>query len=605
MATGEWEMNTLTRNLFETPDGFSGIGNPVASDPSTDWGFSDPFGGAGPVSGTTVAVGDLGTMASLASGGQTGSTGTTASASSPAPTVVTTPGSGLVIDLHWDSSVTSAPAGFQTDVIAAAQFIESQISNGATINLDVGYNEIDGSALGSGALGESESSLVSVSYSQLVAALKATASTDATDTSLLASLPATAPVSGTWWVTTAQAKALGLAAANGTGLDGAIGFGPSSEFTYGDTNSSGTVATNTYDFFATATHEITETMGRMLLVGSRIDRSTAFTLMDLTHYSAAGVRDFTQSTPGYFSVNGGATALGAYNTIAGGDAGDWASSVGDNSFDAYATPGVLEPVTTNDITEMDAIGWNLNGASTTPGSPTVTPTAPVLSDQTGTQSWTEGQAVTLTLPADTFTDPQGEALTYTATQSNGQALPSWLTFTPSTRTFSGTAPSTATSLSLRVTATDTGGLATSETFAANVAPASPAPGITVSNPTANQTWTGGENVILALPANTFTDALGLKMTFAAYEVSGTNVTSWLHFNSTTETFFGTVPANQSGSAILEVIAQDGARFTAADLFAVRFAAAGSAHPMVTTSLGAASQAAPYDLAALMGLHTTS
>jgi hypothetical protein len=229
----------------------------------------------------------------------------------------------------------------------------------------------------------------------------------------------------------------------------------------------------------------------------------------------------------------------------------------------------------------------------------------VISDQTGTQSWTEGQAVTLTLPAGTFTDPQGQALTYTATQSNGQALPGWLTFTPSTRTFTGTAPATATSLSLKVTATDTGGLATSETFAANVAPASPTPGITVSNPTANQTWTDGQNVILALPANTFTDALGLKMTFAAYEVAGTNVTSWLHFNSTTETFFGTVPANETGSAILEVVAQDSARATATDLFAVQFTGAGSAHSAVAASLGAAGQAAPFDLAGLLAPHTAA
>jgi hypothetical protein len=41
------------------------------------------------------------------------------------------------------------------------------------------------------------------------------------------------------------------------------------------------------------------------------------------------------------------------------------------------------------------------------------------------------------------------------------------------------------------------------------------------------------------------------------------------------------------------------------MFAVQFTATGSAHSAVATSLGAASQAAPYDLAGLMGLHTTS
>ena len=67
-----------------------------------------------------------------------------------------------------------------------------------------------------------------------------------------------------------------------------------------------------------------------------------------------------------------------------------------------------------------------------------------------------------------------------------------------------------------------------------------------------------------LPANTFTDALGLKMTFAAYEVSGQNVTSWLHFNTITDAFSGTAPANASGTFGLEVIATDAQHVTAAD-----------------------------------------
>ncbi len=75
-----------------------------------------------------------------------------------------------------------------------------------------------------------------------------------------------------------------------------------------------------------------------------------------------------------------------------------------------------------------------------------------------------------------------------------------------------------------------------------------------------------------LPSNTFTDALGLKMTFAAYEVSGPNVVSWLHFNAATDELYGTVPATASGTIQLEVIATDAQNVTAADLFSVTFAA---------------------------------
>ncbi|MBS0560815.1 MAG: NF038122 family metalloprotease [Proteobacteria bacterium] len=296
-----------------------------------------------------------------------GGTGGTASAK---VTTVTTAGSGLTVNLLWDSSVTSlAPslmAAFQTDVINAVKFLEATIVSSVTVNLRVGYGEVGGSNLSRGALGESISNLTSVSYSDLVAALHSVASSDATDTSMLASLPATPPTSDTYWVTTAQAKALGLAPANSQTLDGAIGFGLSTNFTYGDTNTTGTVAPGTYDFFSTVAHEVTETMGRMLLVGGSVNGAPAYTVLDLAHYSAPGVMDFTQTTPGYFSIDGGVTNLGDFNTIRGGDAGDWASTVTNDSFDAFGSPGSFENVSANDFAVMDAIGWTLAGTTAAP-----------------------------------------------------------------------------------------------------------------------------------------------------------------------------------------------------------------------------------------------
>jgi hypothetical protein len=94
--------------------------------------------------------------------------------------------------------------------------------------------------------------------------------------------------------------------------------------------------------------------------------------------------------------------------------------------------------------------------------------APVVAAQTGTQVWVEGQNASFTLPAGTFTDPLGESLTYSATLAGGQALPSWLTFNPATGTFSGTVPTAVQTLDLQVTATNTSGLAVSETFDAQI-----------------------------------------------------------------------------------------------------------------------------------------
>ncbi|MGK7939864.1 MAG: putative Ig domain-containing protein, partial [Crocosphaera sp.] len=42
------------------------------------------------------------------------------------------------------------------------------------------------------------------------------------------------------------------------------------------------------------------------------------------------------------------------------------------------------------------------------------------------------------IPADTFSDPDGDELTLSATLSNGDPLPDWLTFDPATNSFSGT-----------------------------------------------------------------------------------------------------------------------------------------------------------------------
>ena len=95
----------------------------------------------------------------------------------------------------------------------------------------------------------------------------------------------------------------------------------------------------------------------------------------------------------------------------------------------------------------------------------------MLAAQTANQNWTVGQNVNLGLPANTFTDPQGETLTYSATQVGGTAFPTWLKFNGATDSFTGTAPTAAGSLNLQVTATDISGLSVSETFKATIAAA--------------------------------------------------------------------------------------------------------------------------------------
>jgi hypothetical protein len=225
--------------------------------------------------------------------------------------------------------------------------------------------------------------------------------------------------------------------------------------------------------------------------------------------------------------------------------------------------------------------------------------APVVTAPTPGQVWLEGSAVSFALPANSFTDPQGESLVYSASLASGQALPAWLTFNAATRTFSGTAPAAASTLNIKVTATDSSGLATSEGFSVSIQ--TPPPRITLTDQTPNQIWTDGQAVSLVLPGSTFTDALGLRMTFTAYEVSGPNVTSWLHFNAALDEFYGGVPALASGTIGLEVLATDAQHVTAEDLFSVSFVA-GSSHLTAALAVGGSSLPVTPNVTELIGFH---
>lgn len=97
--------------------------------------------------------------------------------------------------------------------------------------------------------------------------------------------------------------------------------------------------------------------------------------------------------------------------------------------------------------------------------------APVVSVPLADQTATQSVAFSYTVPSTSFTDPDaGDTLTYVATLADGSALPSWLSFNSSTRTFSGT-PINVGTLSIKVTAKDAGNLTVSDIFdvAINVA----------------------------------------------------------------------------------------------------------------------------------------
>jgi hypothetical protein len=64
--------------------------------------------------------------------------------------------------------------------------------------------------------------------------------------------------------------------------------------------------------------------------------------------------------------------------------------------------------------------------------------APEVTGNIPAQSGKQGEAYALTLPANLFTDPDGDTLALNVTLANGSALPAWLTFNAATRSLSGT-----------------------------------------------------------------------------------------------------------------------------------------------------------------------
>ena len=98
-------------------------------------------------------------------------------------------------------------------------------------------------------------------------------------------------------------------------------------------------------------------------------------------------------------------------------------------------------------------------------------------------------------------------------------------------------PANATNVSVNVTATDSYGLATTESFALNVAK----PPV-LANQTTAQLLTTGKSGSFTLAANTFTDPQGGKLTYTATQADGSPLPSWLAFNAATGAFTGTPPA---------------------------------------------------------------
>lgn len=262
--------------------------------------------------------------------------------------------SSLQFNVTYDASTASAPAGFFSAFADAIQFYEATFSDPITINIQVGWGEINGGSLSPGDIGQSSTRQQGFyKYSQVATAL-ANDSKSAADQTAVNNLPAFDPTGGANFVmSNAEAKALSLLAATATGIDGFIGFRSTAPFTFDPDNRA---VAGEYDFIGLAEHELSEVMGRYGL-GQNGASSGRYSPLDLFRYTSPDVPDLVPENGDYFSIDGGRTAINTFNGIGGGDLADWAGATLD-SYNAFLALGRELPVTAGDITEMDVIGYD-------------------------------------------------------------------------------------------------------------------------------------------------------------------------------------------------------------------------------------------------------
>ncbi len=248
------------------------------------------------------------------------------------------------LNIEFDANALAAPQSFRDSILTAASILDRAIVDNITLNISVGYGEINGDPL-SGTLSRGGPAWgYYYNYSDIRSLLISEANPG---DSTFNALPAGSSVQGQTQVIVwlPELKALGLLAPNDPGLDGSTGFGPA-------------VATFPYAV-GLALHELTHAMGRVMY-------ATPPDLFDLFRFTSPGVRLFdgngTTAPPAYFSLDGGVTDLADYGQTH--DPSDYLPppgsylTVGDALNEQQITSNILSSV---DVMQLVALGFHIAG----------------------------------------------------------------------------------------------------------------------------------------------------------------------------------------------------------------------------------------------------
>ena len=175
-----------------------------------------------------------------------------------------------------------------------------------------------------------------------------------------------------------------------------------------------------------------------------------------------------------------------------------------------------------------ADGSTLNRAEIRDQAVLIVNEAPIVATPLADQSSPEDAAVSFAIPADAFSDVDGDELTYTAVLVGGAALPLWLTFDAAAGTFTGTPPQDFDgSLDIIVTASD-GEFEASDMFTLEITPVNDAPILAAR--LIDQSFPEDEAVSFAIPVDTFADVDDDVLTISAMLADGSALPSWLEFD---------------------------------------------------------------------------
>ena len=237
-------------------------------------------------------------------------------------------------------------------------------------------------------------------------------------------------------------------------------------------------------------------------------------------------------------------------TVSGGTKGAFAGSGKDYTL-------VVTPAGNADVVVTVAQDAATDGANTGPAAAASatatwdTNNAPMVANAIPDQPATAGSQFSYAFPIDTFSDADGDMLTYTATKSDGTALSTtWLTFTASTRTFSGTPQSANVgTLSVKVTAADASA-SVSDTFDITVSESVTGPTVTIEGGPAVTEGTAATFTVTASPAPSATLTVNLTVS----ETSGSDFVASTNEGATTvEIASGTTTATLTVATVADSV----------------------------------------------------